>query len=260
MTADGAPLLGRALLLAIADIGRALLPAHAERLAAGLATTSRPDAGGHLRTLVPAPAFGHSVERLLGAWATQPDVPGVVLGAAIAAAAHAHNLARHASHVELVVSGPTSSVIHARRTEQLVAQLIGEAQRDILLITFGLQVQPDLRDALVSATARGVAVTVLAEDPADNPAFTGDPARALTGLDVRRLRWPAEHRPEGGAALHAKVIVVDGAIAFITSANLTRRAAGDNLEVGVLIRGGDVPGRLVAHVDRLLEQDVLRRA
>lgn len=260
MTVDGAPVLGRPLLHALAGIGQALRPAHAERLAAGLATISRPDAAGHLPSLVPALAFRHSVERLLDVWATQPDVPGAVLGAAIAAAAHAHDLARRTSHVELVVSGPTSTVIHARRTEQLVAQLVGEAQHDILLITFGLQMHHDLRDALVSATARGVAVTVLAEDPADNPAFTGDPARALTGLDVRRLRWPAEHRPEGGAALHAKVIVVDGAIAFITSANLTRRAAGDNLEVGVLIRGGAIPARLVAHVDRLLEQDVLRRA
>lgn len=258
MTVHDAPLLSRPLLHAVAGIGQALRPAHAERLAAGLAAIAGPDAAGHLRTLVPTPAFGHSVERLLDAWATQPGVPGVVLGAAVAAAAAAHDLARRASHVELVVSGPTSTVIHARRTEQLVAQLVGEAQRDILLITFGLQMHRDLREPLAAATARGVAVTVLAEDPADNPAFTGDPTKALAGLDVRRLRWPAEHRPESGAALHAKVIVVDAITAFVTSANLTRRATGDNLEIGVLIRGGDIPTRLVGHIDRLVQQDVLR--
>jgi len=45
--------------------------------------------------------------------------------------------------------------------------------------------------------------------------------------------------------------VIDGTTAFITSANLTERAAGHNLEAGILIRGGDIPARLVEHVREL---------
>ena len=112
----------------------------------------------------------------------------------------------------------------------------------------------DLRQGLVAATARGVEVTVLTEDPQDNPNFTGDQAKRLSGLIARRLRWPADERPETGAALHAKVAAIDGSTAFITSANLTRRAAGDNLEAGVLIRGGDIPERLLAHIRELRQQ------
>jgi len=95
---------------------------------------------------------------------------------------------------------------------------------------------------------------VLTEDPQDNPGFNGNPAKELSGLIAQRLRWPAEERPETGAALHAKVAVIDGSTAFITSANLTKRAAGNNLEAGVLIRGGDIPERLSAHVRELRQQ------
>jgi phosphatidylserine/phosphatidylglycerophosphate/cardiolipin synthase-like enzyme len=180
-----------------------------------------------------------------------PTPPGLALGAAIAAAAHAHDEARRNPHLKLVVSGPTSTVIHARRTEQVLLQLIAEARREILLLTFALQMHDGLRRALGAASSHGVRLTVLAEDPTDNHGFSGDPGTALIGVLAQRLRWPAEKRPANGAAMHAKIVAVDATTALITSANLTRRAAGDNLEVGVLIRGGDIPERLARHVAQL---------
>jgi hypothetical protein len=51
-----------------------------------------------------------------------------------------------------------------------------------------------LRTALTAATARGVTVAVLAEDPLDDPNFSGAPAKALSGLLVNRLRWPIDQR------------------------------------------------------------------
>ncbi|OZD39752.1 hypothetical protein CH284_04660 [Rhodococcus sp. 06-156-3] len=103
-------------------------------------------------------------------------------------------------------------------------------------------------------------LTVLAEDPGDNHNFSGAPATALSGLVVNRLRWPADQRPASGAALHAKVVVIDRSTALITSANITRRAAGDNIETGLLVRGGDIPRRLAGHVDQLLQRQVFRDA
>jgi phosphatidylserine/phosphatidylglycerophosphate/cardiolipin synthase-like enzyme len=118
----------------------------------------------------------------------------------------------------------------------------------------------DLREALAAATTRGVGVTVLAEDPMDNSQFYGDPAAAVADLVVKRLRWPGDQRPFAGAAMHAKIVIIDESAALITSANLTKRAAGDNFEAGLLIRGGDSAARLAAHVMELLEADVLRYA
>lgn len=189
------PMPRRQLLEVAASVGGSLRPAHAERLGAALSATSTVEEAQHLVTLVPTPAFRISAQRLLEAWAEQPDVPGVAVGAAVAAAAHAHDDARRSAHLELVVSGPTSTVIHARRTEQVLLQLIGESRHQVLLITYALQMHEGLRAALTGAVERGVQVTVLAEDPADMRNFTGDPAEALQGLGVRRLRWVADQRP-----------------------------------------------------------------
>lgn len=251
---------GRELLEVAASVGRTLRPAHAEKLGTACASASSAAEAQHLVSLVPTPAFRQSAQRLIDAWKEHPGVPGIAVGAAVAAAAHAHDDARRTAHVELVVSGPTSSVIHARRTEQVLLQLIGESQREILLVTYALQMHEALRDALAAALARGVQVTVLAEDPADSNGFLGDPTKALSGLVVRRLRWCGDQRPAAGAALHGKAVVIDTQTALITSANLTKRAAGDNLEIGVLIRGGDIPRRLAGHVEQLLEQRILSKA
>ena len=247
----GAEMPGRPLLIVAADVGRALMPAQAERLAAGLAEVADPSAATNLVTMVPTPAFQASVGRLLDAWKAHPGPSGLAVGAAVAAASHAHDEARRNPHLELVVSGPDSKSIKARRTEQVLLEWIGKAKREILLVTFALYMYDDLRAALVAATTRGVQVTVLTEDPQDNPGFTGNPAKELSGLIAQRLRWPADERPANGAVLHAKVAVFDGLTAFITSANLTKRAAGHNIEAGVLIRGGDIPTRLVEHIEAL---------
>jgi cardiolipin synthase len=250
----------RQLLETVASVGRALQPAQAERLAAALAPLERATEAQHLSGLIPTPAFRQNVQLLLDAWAEQAGPTGMTVGAAIAAAAHAHQDARRNPHLELVVSGPTSKVIHARRTEQVLLQLIDEAAQEILLITYALHMHEQLRTALTAATARGVTVAVLAEDPLDDPNFSGAPAKALSGLLVDRLRWPTDQRPVSGAALHAKAVVVDRRIALITSANITKRAAGDNIEAGLLVRGGDIPQRLTDHVNQLLQQQILRKA
>lgn len=247
----GSQMPGRALLIVAADVGRALMPAQAERLATGLAEFEDAEAAEHLVSLVPSPAFQASVGRLLEAWDAYPGPSGLAVGSAVAAASHAHDEARRNPHLELVVSGPGSKSISARRTEQVLLEWIGKATREILLVTFALYMYDDLRAALIAATARGVEVTVLTEDPQDNPGFSGNPAKELSGLIVQRLRWPVDERPANGAALHAKVAVFDGTTAFITSANLTKRAAGNNMEAGVLIRGGDIPARLVEHIEAL---------
>jgi hypothetical protein len=53
--------------------------------------------------------------------------------------------------------------------------------------------------------------------------------------------------------------LADDHVALVTSANLTDRAVSDNLEVGVLVQGGDVPRRLAAHFSELVASGVLTR-
>jgi phosphatidylserine/phosphatidylglycerophosphate/cardiolipin synthase-like enzyme len=241
-----------------ADIGRSLTPPHAEKLAGALAVYPNREGADDVAFTVPAAAFTATAQRLLQAWAQHPEIPGWLVGPAIAAAAHAHQFARTDPHIQLVMSGPATQHIHPRLTDQVLLEVIAGAQRELLLVTFALHMYEDLKSALNAAVARSVTVTVLAEDPADNPHYAGNPAAALAGLPVDRLRWPAERRSHPGTSLHAKIAIADRGTVLITSANLTSRAANHNFEVGVLITGGDLAERLSRHIDDLRIQGIVR--
>ena len=62
------------------------------------------------------------------------------------------------------------------------------------------------------------------------------------------------------SSLHAKCIVVDEAVAFVSSANFTEAAQLRNIEVGALIRSGSFAGRLAEHFAALAGAGVLLRA
>lgn len=80
-----------------------------------------------------------------------------------------------------------------------------------------------------------------------------------SGENVEIYVWPLEKRP-ASSRLHAKVAVADGELAFVTSANLTGYALDQNLEVGVLISGGQTPRRLKEHFHALIASGTLARA
>jgi phosphatidylserine/phosphatidylglycerophosphate/cardiolipin synthase-like enzyme len=61
------------------------------------------------------------------------------------------------------------------------------------------------------------------------------------------------------AVLHAKCIVIDGEAAFVTSANPTTAAYTKNIELGVVIRGGTIPGQIASHFSSLIQTGALRR-
>jgi phosphatidylserine/phosphatidylglycerophosphate/cardiolipin synthase-like enzyme len=51
--------------------------------------------------------------------------------------------------------------------------------------------------------------------------------------------------------------VADGRHLFVSSANLTEYAFTVNMELGLLITGGAVPGQVESHFDKLIAMGVL---
>lgn len=145
-----------------------------------------------------------------------------------------------------VWTGPESDVGHSRLTLAVVADLIDEAERELLLASYATVPGSEVRRALEAAANRGVTLTLLLERPEDNPKFNGhsDP---FPGLSAERLAWPADARPPD-ASMHAKLLVIDHRTALVGSANLTGHALERNLECGLLVRGGPVPGLLAQHL------------
>ncbi len=142
-----------------------------------------------------------------------------------------------------------------RLTLAVLADLVAEADREIVLVSYATLPGPALHGALANAVRRGVVVRTLLERRADNPHFFGDDT-SLSDIPIDRLCWPGALRPVG-ASMHAKVLVVDRTVALVGSANLTGPGLERNLECGMLVRGGPVPALIAAHFDALAADGVL---
>jgi phosphatidylserine/phosphatidylglycerophosphate/cardiolipin synthase-like enzyme len=150
------------------------------------------------------------------------------------------------AEVTTVWTGPDSHKPGYRLTVAVLADLISEAQSEILLVSYAIFPDADVRAALSAAAANGVRVTTLFERQVDNPHYEShvDP---FPGLEARRLCWPADMRPPG-ASMHAKILVIDRHTALVGSANLTGFGLEKNLECGLLVRGGPIPREIADHI------------
>jgi phosphatidylserine/phosphatidylglycerophosphate/cardiolipin synthase-like enzyme len=163
--------------------------------------------------------------------------------------------------VEVVMTGPSRPDAPARSTEAVVAELVAGARRELILVTYTAAPYPPLRAALEAAAARDVRTMIALETVEGAKGLLSfEPALAFSGVaGIHLLHWPAEERVGfNGGRLHAKVVVADREVAFVTSANLTGSALGHNLECGLVVRGGPAPRRLADHFAALIRDGVLR--
>lgn len=115
-------------------------------------------------------------------------------------------------------TGPHWRGSTGRLTIAVLADLLGEARSEIVLASFAAYPSREILAALREAAARGVDALLLLERSDDNSQFASL-AEAFPDLLARRLHWPGATRPPG-AAMHAKLLVVDRRVALVGSANV----------------------------------------
>ena len=75
--------------------------------------------------------------------------------------------------------------------------------------------------------------------------------------------WPLAKRPRTDQGqhglLHVKCAVADGEWLFLSSANLTQQAFTINMELGMLVRGGTMPGRVEKQFEQLIKSGQLQQ-
>jgi phosphatidylserine/phosphatidylglycerophosphate/cardiolipin synthase-like enzyme len=164
--------------------------------------------------------------------------------------------------VETVWSGPGSHHVPVRATAAVLADVVREAQRELLMMTYSARPYQPLTSALQLAVSRGVAVSIVVETlQGAGSALGGDePYQAFAGIrGVDLWHWPSSRRSEPGAKMHAKLAVADRHVLFVSSANLTQSGVAKNIEAGLLVRGGTAPLRAAEHVDALRASGALAR-
>lgn len=199
-------------------------------------------------------------------WRTKaPTVRPHELAWAIRAGNSTDNFRRARQSLEIVWTGPASKESTFRRTDQALLALIQQAKTSIIIVTFAAYKVPHIAAALVAAADRGVKVTLILESMEESDGKVT--VSAITGLGEELASaaavyvWPLENRGTDSngkhGSLHVKCAVADANTALISSANLTEYAMNLNMELGILIKDGDVPRTLHSHLQSLIQNHVL---
>lgn len=254
---------------AAAGLAAQLPPQTLELVAKAIQETdmsSSPSARTRITQNVSQPHHRRLAAHFFDQW--QSDAQGVSPGSvapALRTASHVHQFHHENEVVELVWTGPDSDAVPFRRTEQAILQVLDSAKERITLVSFAVYHIPHVRDALVRAADRRVKINVIVETPhkleGENVYST---LRAL-GEDVASCStvyyWPAKKWKKATSdklgILHVKCAVADGRWLFLSSANLTEYAFTINMELGILVTGGDLPKRIEKHFARLIAKQVL---
>ena len=168
--------------------------------------------------------------------------------------------------VNVIWTGPASGRFAARRTDQLLYDLLAQAKRRALIVTFAAHSIERLIRELRGALGRGVQLTLLLEtEEGSGGQLSRDALIAFGGLplsQVEVLHWPRSGRELNAAGrpgkLHAKCAVIDDTV-VIGSANLTDDAFNRNMELGLAVNDPILADALIGHFRELETRKVLSR-
>jgi phosphatidylserine/phosphatidylglycerophosphate/cardiolipin synthase-like enzyme len=201
-----------------------------------------------------------AAHQLVTAWRMHaPRLPGAAVALALNAAATGYEQAER-QLPKLVVSGPMTSEVAVRLTGSVVVEIIRAAVDRVLLVSFAAYGVAEVVRELVAAAERGVHIDLVLERSVEQGGTLRTDAGGTTFAPLAGhahvWHWPAANRRASGrAALHAKVVVADGELALLSSANLTDRAMSDNIEVGFLVRDQETASQLDRHFRALMRPD-----
>lgn len=165
---------------------------------------------------------------------------------------------------EIIWTGPANDRFPVRRIDQVLYDLISNAKRRIVLVTFAAHRVPHLCEHLRRAVERGVELTLIVESEGESEGqLTRDAVAAFTLIPLASTRiyyWPIEKRERNQAGrpgkLHTKCAIIDD-IALIGSANLTDDAFNRNMELGMLVREEATVLALAQHFKELVSLGIL---
>jgi len=204
------------------------------------------------------------ISNLEKTWRRFPETSSKEIAVALQGASRAIDTMGKRESIEMVWTGPTTGLVASRHTEQVLKEIINSAETSLFLVSFVAYNMDPLLLALREAIGRNVAIDILVESSISHGGKIDVESAELLkkGLPTANFyEWKPESKSSFSrqGAVHAKCAVADGCIALVTSANLTRAAMESNMELGVLIRGGDLPNRLTNHLEALIKTGIIER-
>lgn len=178
-----------------------------------------------------------------------------------------------ANPIELVWTGPETAVSYSRDTSVVLRELFQSAQRSVLVSTFvvnkGKSVFETLARRMEEVSDLRVQIFLHVGRERRDKRHESELLREFA--DSFRANWPGARNPEvyydprallandDRATWHAKCVLIDDDVAFVTSANFTEWAQTRNVEAGVIVRDGQFTSQLRAQFEGLVQAKQVAR-
>ena len=177
--------------------------------------------------------------------------------------------------IELVWTGPEAEGIVNRETAVVVREMFQHARESVLVAGYavyqGHLVFKALADRMDEHPEIDVQMFLDIQRPPHDRSSSSEIVRRFAERFTRQ-EWPGrrlprlyydprslEVEPVKRASLHAKCVVIDRELSFVSSANFTGAAQTKNIEVGILLRSPAFARRLTEHFVMLASSHVLKR-
>lgn len=134
--------------------------------------------------------------------------------------------------VSLVATVPPSFSLKTKRIQNVAEEMIHGAQKSIMLTGYSISGFIDnLIDQLISKSQKGILVKIFINDVQSQLAID-----KLVRYKSRFLQlYNYINEEDKMAALHAKILTIDGKKTLISSANLSYHGMSGNIELGTII-------------------------
>ncbi|MDP1571943.1 MAG: DISARM system phospholipase D-like protein DrmC [Vicinamibacterales bacterium] len=190
------------------------------------------------------------------------------------AAAAAEAAMNGQTFTELVWTGPEGTASHSRDTAVVVEELFARAERSVLVSSFvvrgGATVFKPLAARMAERPELHVRLFLHVGREWKDTRDESELLREFAAAFASQWKWPQRPEvfydprtvaadPAARAAWHAKCVLVDDELAFVTSANFTEWAQQRNVEAGVLVRSRHLAGQLRGQFEGLVQTKQVRR-
>lgn len=207
--------------------------------------------------------------RVLEVWKSNHGGDLRVLAVAIEACAIAADRSSTPPRAELVWTGPKSGHPTARRTLQVMNEMLRRPMEEVLIVGYSIFLKGELAqkfvDRLATLSSRGVSVMFIVDRR-----YRGWGPTGAEGHSIREIReaWPTNVRRPSiyswtsedneTSKLHAKLLLTDNRDLLVTSANLSGGGLETNLELGIRVQG-EVARDCGEHFKQLIRSNFFQR-
>lgn len=166
--------------------------------------------------------------------------------------------AKNSEKIELVVTAPDTFKIKAKKTKDVVEQLLKSAEKSIILTGYSVSdFFSGMLDLIISKSQQGVYVKFYVND-IDRHKESLNRMMAYQGKYLQFFEYE-KNCDDKMAASHAKIISVDSERVLVSSANLSYHGLSGNIEMGFLVESVDKAKQIESLLKEMVHINVYKK-